>query len=475
MNTRVSRPMGLALAGALLAMPAAAQNGTPTPQPFTPVAQNVPTGPHGYIRCLTPSIDLAFARALPASDCTANSTNPAAQYSPENLDEVEIQVVFHVIRQSNGNGDVPNSRVNSQIDILNEDFGALAGTPGAPGVDTKIRFTLATVDPNGQPTTGIERYNNSTWYQDSGSYFNSIAWDPDVYLNIYTMGSPGGSSNTLGYVPFLPQTGGGSVGANSDRVVILNTAVGRNAPISTYNQGRTTVHEVGHYLGLYHTFQSGCSSGNCNTSGDRICDTNSESQPEYNCPSNSSSCGSSDPVRNYMNYSPDSCMSNFTEQQARRMRCTLEFYRPQLAQPIGPELGENYCFAATNSTGQVGTLFASGTKFIANNDFVLNAVSVPSNTFGLFVVSDTQSFVPTVPNSQGFLCVGANTGRYNTQLGNSGPFGIIPLIVDVTAVPSPNGPVATLPGQTWNFQCWYRDSNPTPTSNFTDGYTITFQ
>lgn len=341
-------------------------------------------------------------------------------------------------------------------------------------MDTKIRFRLASVDPSGQPTTGIVRYNNSSWYQDNGAYYNTIAWDPDVYMNVYTMGLPGGSSSTLGYVPFLPQTGGGNVGGNSDRVVILNSSVGRNAPIQTYNQGRTTTHEVGHYLGLYHTFQNGCSGSNCNTSGDRICDTNSESQPEFNCPGNSSSCGSSDPVRNYMNYSPDTCMSNFTEQQSRRMRCTLEFYRPTIAQPVGPILGENYCVGVTNSTGVGGTLFGAGTKFIANNDFTLTATSVPANTFGLFVVSDTQGFVPSVPNSQGIVCLGGATGRYNSQLGNSGPFGVIPLTVDLTAVPTANGPANTLPGQTWNFQCWYRDSNPTPTSNFTDGYTITF-
>ena len=89
--------------------------------------------------------------------------------------------------------------------------------------------------------------------------------------------------------------------------------VGRNAPLAPYNQGRTGTHEVGHYLGLYHTFQNGCGGSNCYASGDRICDTNAESQPEYNCPNNSSSCGSTDPVRNYMNYSTDTCMNNFTD------------------------------------------------------------------------------------------------------------------------------------------------------------------
>ena len=468
-----ARSTWAAAATALLALPAAAQNSSLSPA--VPSLAGAIPGPHGYVRCLTPAVDDAMARALPPSDCSANSTNPTAAYSPANLEVLEIKVVWHIIRQSNGSGNVPDSRINSQMDILNEDFLALAGTPGAQGTNTKIRFTLATTDPNGQPTSGINRYSNSTWYNDGGSYWNSIAWDPDVYMNVYTMGAPSGSNGVLGYVPFLPQTGGGSVGSASDRVVLLNSSVGRNAPLSTYNQGRTCVHEVGHYLGLYHTFNSGCGGGNCYSSGDRICDTNAESAPEYNCPGNSSSCGSSDPVRNYMNYSPDTCMTNFTEEQARRMRCTLEYYRPALGQPIGPDLGEPYCFAVSNSSGNFGALDGQGTRSIANNDFSLIASGIPFNQFGLFICSQTETFAANPSGGQGFLCVGGSIGRFNSQIASSGPFGVIPLIVDVNSLPQPSGFVAAQSGETWNFQCWFRDVNPSVTSNFTQGYRITFQ
>ena len=442
--------------------------------PATPSAANAVPGPFGFVRCLTPDLDPNQSMFLPPSDCSANSTNPTSAYDPANLDELVIPVVFHVIRDNNGSGNVPNARVISQVEIFNEDFGALAGTPGAPGVDTKVRFELATSDPQGQSSTGILRYDNSSWFNDNGSYWNSIAWDPNVYLNIYTLGAPSGSSNVLGYVPYFPQNG--SPGSASDRVVLLNGTVGRNAPLAPYNQGRTGTHEVGHYLGLYHTFQSGCGGSNCYTSGDRICDTNAESNPEFNCAANSTSCGSTDPVRNYMNYSTDTCMTNFTEEQARRMRCTLEFYRPTLGTPVGPILGANYCVETPNSTGLPATLVGTGTKLIANNDFGVYAQGLPINSPGYFICSPNQAQVPGPGGSQGTLCVGSSTGRYLSQVGNAGIFGIIPLNVDLTAIPQPTGNVVVQPGETWNFQCWYRDSIfGFPISNFTDGYTITFE
>ena len=263
------------------------------------------------------------------SDCSYFSTNPASQYAPTYV--FNIPVVVHVIMNTSGQGNITNAKVQSQIDILNEDFLAIAGTNGAPGTDTLIQFHLATEDPNGNPTNGITRTTNNSWFNDSGSYWNTLAWDTNRYLNIYT----NQASGALGYVPDLPQ--GGIVGQNRDRVVVLWSSFGRNAPIGPpYNQGRTTTHEVGHYFGLEHTFSGGCASaGNCYNNGDLICDTNPEGSPAFGCP-NSSSCGSSDPTDNYMDYSDDLCMEKFTPEQTRRMRCTIEFWRPDLADTIVP-------------------------------------------------------------------------------------------------------------------------------------------
>lgn len=261
------------------------------------------------------------------TDCGLNNTNASPIYDPTVT--YRIPVVVHVIQRTDGTGFLNAAIVQSQIDILNEDFSAIAGSNGAAGADTGIEFYLAATDPLGNVTTGITYSTNNMWFNDNGNYWNSLAWDPQRYLNIYTNSADG----ALGYVPYLPQEG--PAGSNSDRVVILYSTFGANAPMAPYNLGRTTTHEVGHYLGLWHTFDNGCgSAANCSTTGDRICDTPPQQFDTFGCPSSASSCGTPDPIHNYMDYSDDVCMDNFTVDQTRRMRCTLENYRPLLFQPV---------------------------------------------------------------------------------------------------------------------------------------------
>ncbi len=280
----------------------------------------------GGRRCGTAPSRFDTSRVLPPSDCSFTNTTPASEY--DSVDTYLINVVVHIIQNTSGDGNIPDSQVDASIDILNEDFLALAATPGAPGYDTKIQFQLATTDPNGDPTTGITRSTNNTWFNDGGNYWDSLAWDTNRYMNVYTNEAGG----NLGYVPNLPQ--GGIAGSNADRVVVLWSAFGRNASGGPpYDQGRTLTHEVGHYLGLEHTFNGGCAAAsppNCYTSGDLICDTNSESNPNYGCPSNPTSCSSPDPKTNYMDYTDDTCMNQFTDEQSHRMRCSLIHYRTQL-------------------------------------------------------------------------------------------------------------------------------------------------
>ncbi|MEM8710830.1 MAG: glycoside hydrolase family 16 protein, partial [Planctomycetota bacterium] len=143
------------------------------------------------------------------------------------------------------------------------------------------------------------------------------------------------------------------------------------------------------------------------------------------------------------------------------------------------EIGTTYCTpAAPNSTGQGASINALGSDFLDVNDTVLTASDLPLNAFGFFLASSSQSFVPLAGGSAGNLCLGGNVGRYvgSGQIQSSGSGGSFSLALDLSAVPQPTGPVSIASGDTWNFQAWFRDTDPSgPTSNFTDGVEIQYR
>ena len=141
----------------------------------------------------------------------------------------------------------------------------------------------------------------------------------------------------------------------------------------------------------------------------------------------------------------------------------------------GPGIGINYCMANANSTGVSTNLRALGSNIVSLNDVTLLAEDMPLNQFGYFLNSQTQGFVPNPNNSQGILCVSGNAGRYIDQLFSSGSSGTGSIVLDLPNTPQATGPVSVMAGETWNFQCWHRDSNPAPTSNFSQGVSILFQ
>ncbi|MCP3916044.1 MAG: hypothetical protein GY711_10850 [bacterium] len=139
---------------------------------------------------------------------------------------------------------------------------------------------------------------------------------------------------------------------------------------------------------------------------------------------------------------------------------------------VGP-LGASYCGPAVpNSTGAPGTISANGNPWVQVNELSVFAQGLPPGQFGYFLASETQGFF-SPPSSQGNLCLAGNVGRFNQAPDViQGPSGSI--LVNLGSIPV-NPPRAVLPGETWNFQCWYRDLNPGQTSNFTDAVTIQFQ
>jgi hypothetical protein len=231
------------------------------------------------------------------SDCSNNQTVIKSEY---NNVSTSVAVWFHILHH-NGTGDIPNDQCQRQVDVLNDDYQG-----------SGISFTLA----------GVDRFNSRHWHNDrkESQYKDQTGQDRDLYLNVWV----NTASGYLGYA-YLPD---GSAGSNWDGVVLNYQACGgRNEGSAPYNQGRTLVHEVGHYFGLLHTFDGGC----CNsyTCGDLIMDTNAESGPFYYCGPRTT-CGTPDPTTNYMDYSEDLCMYEFTSEQENRMTCSVVNYRPGL-------------------------------------------------------------------------------------------------------------------------------------------------
>lgn len=238
-----------------------------------------------------------------------------------------IPVVVHIIHNG-GSENISDAQVQSQIQILNEDYGKITGTNGdGNGVDTKVRFCLANKDPNGNCTNGIVRIKSPlTNHQ---SYQRALMkelsfWDNTRYLNIYVVKSING--NVGGYSSFP----GGP--PDEDGVVVRHNLFGNTGTASS-GVGRTTTHELGHWFGLYHTFNNGCGTDVC-TDGDYVCDTPPQASPSYNC-NTLNTCSNDVPdendlKENYLNYTPGSCKNMFTNGQRERIQATLDTIRTQI-------------------------------------------------------------------------------------------------------------------------------------------------
>ncbi len=254
---------------------------------------------------------------------------------------IRIPVVVHVVHnQASGaiaGNNIPDEQIYSQIRVLNEDFrrksGSLGFNTNPVGTDTEIEFFLANIDPSGNPTTGINRkFSSKRDFDvrrdaDLKTLSDLSYWDSNKYLNIWVTTI---SSGFLGYgeFPFAETIDGLDVEANenTDGVFIESTAFGKKSGINTkgiYSFGRTTTHEIGHWMGLYHIW------GDERCGNDYVADT-----PQATGSNNSSFCRdafsnctgvrSRNMIENYMDYSPDSCMNIFTQGQKERMRAALD-------------------------------------------------------------------------------------------------------------------------------------------------------
>jgi hypothetical protein len=248
------------------------------------------------------------ARALLMRDANANKGKPGGGGGGGGTTVTGgvIDVYVHVILSSAGAGDVSDAKINQQMNVLNAAYAS-----------TGWSFNLV----------ATTRTRNDSWYtMTPGSTAESQAkaalrQGTADDLNMYLANIGGG---LLGWATFPSNY---ASAPSRDGVVVLTASLpGGNA--APYDEGDTATHEVGHWMGLYHTFQGGCARQD--SGGDIVADTPAEKSAAYGCPVNRDSCTNlpgPDPIYNFMDYTDDDCMIEFTVKQDERMDAMFSAYR----------------------------------------------------------------------------------------------------------------------------------------------------
>ena len=258
-----------------------------------------------------PSADEAAAVEAYTEQIVA-SLKETGRFSPIANATKTVNVYFHVITNTSGAGNVTDARIADQIAVLNESYAGLTGG----GVNTEFQFVLA----------GITRTANNTYFAAGygttaeTSMKNALRQGTADDLNFYT-NQP--STGELGWATFPSSY----ASAPKKDGVVCDWRTLPGGSLDPYNEGDTGTHEVGHWVGLYHTFQGGCQKNN-----DYVSDTPAERSAAWGCPNGRDSCSGRnypglDPIENFMDYTDDYCMYKFTAGQASRANSMWASYR----------------------------------------------------------------------------------------------------------------------------------------------------
>jgi len=270
--------------------------------------------PMMFIRCGTPEP----AVTVP--------TNPVVRGEDVSF---EVGVYIHMLLPGNiASSPLTEQELAALVDILNMHFSGLdgglsCGAGSSPdSVPMPITFTLSGVEfyENAPEWNTIGSGNTRTNFALANIDINDPLQKPSKNINLFI-----GDISDLGSAVFpdwYPEN-------DPRHNIIMNyrSIPGAVGALDDYDEGDTVTHEVGHYLGLYHTFQGGCFG-----SGDEVSDTPPQSSPTFGCPTTRDTCsgGGADPIYNFMDYSDDCCMYKFTQGQVDRMIDQISTYRPEL-------------------------------------------------------------------------------------------------------------------------------------------------
>jgi PKD repeat protein len=413
-------------------------------------AQNL--NPSGKIRCYSDEFLQQLALTDPAQKAAIDNELNKISIDAQHLSlpksgspVVTIPVVFHIVYNTaaqmvtTAQCMTQLSRLNLDFRLLNADSASIRSIFLGDKADAQIEFCLAVRDPNNQPTTGIiYKQTTATSFStnDNVKHNNTNGddiWDRNKYLNIWVCNL---SNGTLGYAQFP----GGA--AATDGVVITWDAFGDGgSAVAPYNKGRTATHEIGHWLGLLHTFQGGCTGmtvNTCSTAGDKCCDTPPVTAANFGCPAaTTNTCAESysgnrpDMWENYMDYTDDACMYMFSNNQKSIMLATINGNRASLltsngCTPLGPMPTSS--FTSSNDTICVGqsityTNTSTGNPTLFSWNFGAGATPTVATTVGPHTISysttGNKTITLTASNANG------GTPIQNTIVVIASPSGII--------------------------------------------------
>lgn len=310
---------------------------------------------------------------------------------------ITIPIVFHIVHNGDNIGEgenISDDYILAQLQQLNHDFRRLntdrSNTPQdflGRAADVEIEFCLATIDPEGNATTGILRHQRTRASWTANRIDNTLKpetiWNRDHYLNFYIVRFGGNDNETLGYAQFP----GGP--AATDAVVCGFQYIGSlavaNAIGGNYGRGRTATHEVGHWLNLYHIWGDGACAVD-----DEVTDTPNQDGENYTSSPCSypgrNSCNDGggdlpDMFQNYMDYSDDACMNLYTTGQKNRMRALFDTNgaRVSLLNSMGCANGsENDCSTCCSEEVVTSTTPTSNENIITTQTIISTAsISAP--------------------------------------------------------------------------------------------------